>query len=107
MSPAGTPGEYRQPPSPAWAPAMKLNAFWGGLDSFFSTGSLAAPYASITARLAIAWPYMLWGPAKLPSFFCLDSRYLSPDSTVFWYLPSLFLWVSPAARKGRRAIPVA
>ena len=53
----------------------------------------------------MAWAYMLLVPSDPPEPSLLISQ-LRPFSTVFLYLvPNLC--VSPAARKGRRAIPVA
>src|SRR3954467_9331481 len=62
------------------------------------------PAASHRATVAIAWAYMLFVPSAPPEPSLAISQF-SPFSTVFLYfLPNL--WVSPAARNGRRASPV-
>src|SRR5438067_1470045 len=69
------------------------------------------PYASHSAMVAMAWSYMFWLGAKLPSARCWLVRYFRPPSTFLTYLPAPVsfappLWVWPAARNGSRARPV-
>ncbi len=79
-----------------------------------SAGSLVMPYASHRAIEAMPWAYMLalMRPAVAPAGAHARMRNPSPSATVFMYRrssPLSFdgLWVSPAARNGRSARPVA
>src|SRR6516165_9357714 len=94
---------YPQLPLRPWAWTMNMTA---DVALALTSGSRVIPAASHRATVAMAWAYMLVVPRDpLPDCSRFISQ-LSPFSTVFLYLvPNLC--VSPAARKGKRAMPTA